>query len=128
MQCNETFIHHSYSIVCIGSLMSSVPEKSPVQILRNYIRCNIPQSVILCQFKIPGPITQYSQNVVFKKKFINNVTVLECTAVPCINQIRNESDVSGTYSSTNLPILIITITIVTVCAKCHHVSQVWNVS
>ena len=48
--------------------------------------------------------------------------VLECTVVPCINQIRNESDFSETYSSTNLPILIITLTIVTVCAKCHHMS------
>jgi len=57
-----------------------------------------------------------------EKKFINNVMVLECTVVPCINQIRNESDVSETYSSINLPILIITLTIVTVCAKCHHMS------
>jgi hypothetical protein len=94
----------------------------------NYIRCSVPQSVILCQwFKIPDPITQYSQNVVFKEKFINNVKVLECIVMPHINQIQNESDVSGAYSSTNLPILIITITNVTVCAKCHHVSQVWNV-
>lgn len=48
--------------------------------------------------------------------------VLECTVVPCINQIQNESDVSELYSSTNLPILIITLTIVAVCAKCHHMS------
>jgi hypothetical protein len=57
-----------------------------------------------------------------EKKFINNVMVLECTVVPCINQIQNESDVSELYSSTNLPILIITLTIVAVCAKCHHMS------
>lgn len=89
----------------------------------NYIRCIIPQSVILCQsFRIPRLNTQCSHNAVFKQKFINNVTVLECTAVPCINQIRNESDISEKHSSTNLPILIITLTTVTVCAKCHHMS------
>lgn len=48
--------------------------------------------------------------------------VLECTVVPRINQIQIESDVFGTYSSTNLPILIITITTVPVCAKCHYMS------
>jgi len=54
----------------------------------------------------------------FQGKKSNNVKVLECTVVPCINQIQNESDVSETHSSTNLPIVIITLTIVTVCAKC----------
>jgi hypothetical protein len=57
-----------------------------------------------------------------EKKIVNNIMVLECTVVPHINQIQNESDVSGAYSSTNLPILIITVTTVIVCAKCHHMS------
>jgi hypothetical protein len=75
----------------------------------------VPSCVSHSEFLVHNiPRMQFS-----RKKFINNVMVLDCTVVPCINQIRNESDVSETHSSTILPILIITLTTVTVCAKCH---------
>lgn len=84
------------------------------------VRCIIPQSVLCQLFRIPGLIHNIPGMMVFKKERKNdsNMMFLERKVAPCINQMWNESDVFGTYGSTNLPILIITFTIVTVCAKC----------